>query len=622
MSRQHPPLLLPLILLLTLAAILQVTGLLARVDNRLGDALLADAAKARTLPADIVLVAIDQKSLEDLNAEAGAWPWPRAIHAELIDGLSRHGVKAIVFDVLFNEADTFRPDSDALLHEIAQEHDNLFFPSLLLADGQGAPLSALPPSFGARRSMQAHIDAAAPLLVPLVLAPENWQGGLINFEKDSDQHGRHARLHHTVDGWELPSLAASVARFTGARLPAGERIRLNWYGAPPRTISYSDLFHDLGRETPALAPGLKDAIVIIGATAPGLNDFRPTPLGALTPGAEVLSTAIANLRANDVLQDLLLPAGIPPLWPLAALLTALLAIGFRQRRSPLVSGIGLLLASLALLALARFLPLAGHYLPVGAALLLGWLAFGLFTLEAFWRERREREATIGLFSRFLDPRVVNELVARGELSREQKPEAREVTILFSDIRGFTTLSETRTPEAVVELLNRYFSAQVDVIFRHGGTLDKFIGDAIMAFWNAPTENPRHAADAVAAALDMAKALDAFKAELAATDGTLGDFDIGIGLHTGPAVVGFLGSNDRLDYTAIGDTVNLASRIEGCTKGVARVLVSQATRAACEREAPGRFVFHDHGEFHVKGRDQGVVLLEPRHRDNKHNPDGD
>ncbi|MCC2638506.1 MAG: adenylate/guanylate cyclase protein, partial [Moraxellaceae bacterium] len=138
----------------------------------------------------------------------------------------------------------------------------------------------------------------------------------------------------------------------------------------------------------------------------------------------------------------------------------------------------------------------------------------------------------------------------------------------------------------------------------------FIGDAIMAFWNAPTDNPHHAVHAVQAALGMAEALDQFKKELALTDGSLENFDIGIGVHTGSAVVGFLGSDDRLDYTAIGDTVNLGSRIEGCTKGVARVLVSGATREACERLAPGRFAFIDHGGFEVKGRDQGVQLFEP------------
>jgi adenylate cyclase len=340
----------------------------------------------------------------------------------------------------------------------------------------------------------------------------------------------------------------------------------------------------------------------VGATASGLNDMRPTPMGAQTQGVLVLTTAIANLRSGDWLRE-------PPVrWPLALALLAAMTLAFRRRRSPLRVGLALAAASVAVLALAWGALAINQYAPVGAALLLGWLGFVLFTLQAQWLDRREREATIGIFGRFLDPRVVAGLVETGELARDQKPQAREITILFSDIRGFTTLSETRTPEQVVDLLNRYFSRQVDVIFRHGGTLDKFIGDAIMAFWNAPTASPGHARKAVAAALEMTLALDEFKRELAAGNEGLGDFDVGIGLHTGPAVVGFLGSDTRMEYTAIGDTVNLASRIEGATKGVARVLVSDATRDAYGSE--GRIRFEHRGQFRVKGREKPVDLYEP------------
>jgi adenylate cyclase len=272
------------------------------------------------------------------------------------------------------------------------------------------------------------------------------------------------------------------------------------------------------------------------------------------------------------------------------------------------TGLGLALASAGLGLAAWGLLRVELYAPVGGALLLGWLAFAVFTVEGQRRERREREATVGLFGRFLDPRVVQGLVESGELDRERRPEAREITILFSDIRGFTTLSETRSPEQVVDLLNRYFTRQVEVIYRHGGTLDKFIGDAVMAFWNAPTESPDHARRAVHAALDMLVALDDFKRELAERGEGLGEFDIGIGLHTGPAVVGFLGSDSRMEYTAIGDTVNLGSRIEGTTKGVARVLVSNSTRDACAGSPELRFTHR--GQFKVKGREQPVDLYEP------------
>jgi adenylate cyclase len=177
-------------------------------------------------------------------------------------------------------------------------------------------------------------------------------------------------------------------------------------------------------------------------------------------------------------------------------------------------------------------------------------------------------------------------------------------VLFSDIRGFTTLSERKTPQEIVDILNRYFSLQVEIIFRHQGTLDKYIGDAIMAFWGAPTEQPDHARRALLAARDMEQALLRFKQELGEEGGA---FDIGIGLNSGEAVVGFIGSPEhRQDYTVIGDTVNTASRIEGATKDRARILVSDATRHAVGDICR----FRDHGEVRLKGKGEAVRLFEP------------
>jgi adenylate cyclase len=601
---KRTPVRLPLLAMAAAAALLWLLGGLDRADRALGDAMLVRHAQTRAPPPDIVVVAIDQRSLEELNELAGAWPWPRAVHGELLDGLAPWQPKAVAFDILFNEADAFRPDSDQALRDIAKGQTNLFFASLRLGDGRPTPMEQLPASLGAQRLSDMPADSAPTLLLPLVLDPVNWQGGLINFEADGDGRGRHARLWTDAGGWRIPGMAANVARFSGATLPDQTRVMLNWYGAPPRTLSYSALLDDLGQSQPRIAPSLRDSIIVVAATASGLNDMRPTPLAAQTQGVHVITTAIANLRAGDWLREW------PARWPLAAAAALGLALAFRRRLSPFKSALVLAAGTLALL-LSAYAGLHWNlYTPVGASLLLAWLGFGLFTMQAQWLERREREATIGLFGRFLDPRVVQSLVASGELSRDRKPEAREITILFSDIRGFTSLSETRSPEQVVHLLNRYFTRQVEVIFRHGGTLDKFIGDAVMAFWNAPTPSPGHAPSAVAAALDMVLALDAFKRELAAGDEGLGDFDIGIGLHTGPAVVGLLGSDSRMEYTAIGDTVNLASRIEGATKGVARVLVSGATREACRGNA--RFTFIPRGQFHVKGREQPVELFEPAH----------
>jgi adenylate cyclase len=211
---------------------------------------------------------------------------------------------------------------------------------------------------------------------------------------------------------------------------------------------------------------------------------------------------------------------------------------------------------------------------------------------------------VDFFSRFVNPHVVQDLLARGGFP--PAGQMREITILFSDIRGFTTLSEQLPPEQVVSLLNRYFGRQVEVILRHGGCLDKFIGDAIMAFWGAPLDDPDHAHHAVAAALEMSEQLEQFKRELGEQGA---HFDVGVGLNSGAAIVGLMGSENKREYTAIGDAVNVASRIEGLTKGVARILVSEETVRRCGTS----FDFAERGLHKVKGREKEVRLYEPIRR---------
>jgi adenylate cyclase len=207
-------------------------------------------------------------------------------------------------------------------------------------------------------------------------------------------------------------------------------------------------------------------------------------------------------------------------------------------------------------------------------------------------------------------------VAKGVTLASLSGKSRQISVLFSDIRGFTTLSEGSTPEEVVELLNAYFTLQAEAVFQQQGTLDKYIGDAIMAFWGAPTEQPDHALRAVAAAMEMSDKLEQFREQLAQQGKTVGqNLEIGIGVHSGPAVVGFIGSPNKQEYTAIGDTVNLTSRIEGQTKGISRVLVSEDTRQLCELQANGHcpYDFIDHGSYEVKGRSRAVRLYEPKRR---------
>ncbi|WP_374347525.1 CHASE2 domain-containing protein [Chitinimonas sp.] len=592
-------------LLATVLVVLDYAWLAATtvVDQRGGDVLLRLQAAGRPASEQVVVVDIDQRSLEEMNAQAGSWPWPRSVHAELIDYLARQKPQAIVFDFHFNEPDIFRPEHDQLFADAVAAQSNVYLAMALADSGLGGPVAQLPASVGAQPGPAARKDARIPLLLPLVMLqykhPEAMRGGLINYAEDSDRVGRHYYLYRERDGWRFPSMPARLARDFGWQAPSGEQYLLNWRHAW-RHISYADLYQDAQREKPQRpANEFAGKVVLIGTAAPGLQDLRITPLASVYPAVDILATAIDNLRAGDWLNQ---PPRIVAL-PLVLLLLLVLTLAFRAGLNATRIALALLLFT-ALAWLAAWLALRqGWLLPLFAPFAFAWGFFWLCALLAYLAERAQREQAVGMFGRFLDPRVVGDLVARGEINADLNAESRDVTVLFSDIRGFTSLSETRTPQAIVSLLNRYFSTQVEIIFRHGGTLDKFIGDAIMAFWGAPVGDPDHARHAIAAAIEMSQALERFKAEL--TD--LGqDFDIGIGLNSGPAVIGFIGSQDRLDYTAIGDTVNLASRIEGQTKGIARVLVSESTRQA----AGEVFQYRDCGEHHVKGREQLVRLFEP------------
>ena len=271
----------------------------------------------------------------------------------------------------------------------------------------------------------------------------------------------------------------------------------------------------------------------------------------------------------------------------------------------------MILVTILLLALSYVLISKNYLFELLTPILFAWAFYLIVAVTEYLNERKTKELAVATFSRFLDPRVVQSLVNKGATMASMSGKSREISVLFSDIRGFTTLSEKSTPEEVVALLNDYFSLQAKAVFESGGTLDKYIGDAIMAFWGAPTEMHDHALRAVETALVMSEKLHDFRAACVAKGMLLGNaLDVGIGVHSGNAVVGFIGSETKLDYTAIGDTVNLTSRIEGLTKGVARVLVSVDTRDRCLSAANCPYEFIEKGSFQVKGREQLVNLYEP------------
>ena len=607
-------------LLLVGAALLAVMVLefgwlhwLQPLEHRLLDNFERWQARVPDADPDIVIVNIDERSLAQFSNAVGRWPWPRSIHAELIEALEKQHPRAIVFDVLFSDPDLYRKEGDEYFAAAIRATDNTYFPMLRLEDKggvDGVPLAQFGRQLGIAPGPGARREAQATLVLPLPAMLESGRLGIHNALADDDKVVRRYYVNMDAQGWRIPSLPARVAQGLGYPLPADDVITLHWRGPAFsfRYVSYWDVYEDMQRRQPARPRDeFRDKIVIVGATATGLHDIRATPVDGFYPGVEILATAIDNLKRGDPMRPA--PPALAP--ALALLLVLAVTVLFARYRHPLFIGLGLLLGTLALLTISYQLVGLRWLVPVLSPLMFGWTQYAVLALQEYLDERKSRLQAVATFGRFLDPRVVELLVSRGETTHSLSGHSREISVLFSDIRGFTTLSEANAPEAVVELLNRYFTLQAQAIFEHTGTLDKYIGDAIMAFWGAPSEQPGHALHAVSAALMMSERLESFRL----TAGALGqELEIGIGIHSGPAVVGFIGADSRQDYTAIGDTVNLASRIEGQTKGIARVLVSEDTKRLCEQQSgtqPCPFEFVDCGSHEVKGRAQPVRLFEPR-----------
>lgn len=603
------PVLLALFVALILVDFFGLGGI-TPLEHPLQDFLVRIHSATRAPDPGVVVVDVDDPSLLEAQREQGlSWPWPRSMYADLINGLMTQDPKAVVFDIYMVDPDTLRPENDRYLIETAAPNDKVYFPMVRLegADDSkaAAELKDYPPQFGFVAGPHAQPDARAAMLFPLPQLAITGRVGVVNFLQDADKVGRRYYVYYDAYGWHLPSLPVKVAEGLGYKVPTGPSFVLNWRGKNGGIphVSFYDLYKDMQRRVSQRPPDeFKGKIVVIGSNAAGLGDAHPTPIAASYSGVDILATALSNIKDGDWLRRS--PAWVGAL--LSLLLVGSLAALFGRSQGPFRTGLALLVVSAVVIGGAYFLLQLRWLMPVTQPLGFAWFFFFSMALAEYLRERRERLHAIGMFGRFLDPRVVADLVKSQRNLLDEGAKSREVTVLFSDIRGFTTLSETRSPEEVVSILNRYFTRQVEVVFRHGGTVDKFIGDAIMAFWGAPLADPDQAKHAVAAALEMSKVLLEFRKDLGDLSQT---FDIGIGIHTGQAVVGFMGSENKLDYTAIGDTVNLASRIEGQTKGVARVLVSAATKDRCG----GTFDFEPRGTYKVKGRAQPVDLFEPREK---------
>jgi adenylate cyclase len=591
--------------------------------------LLADPGRASS---DIVLLAVDQYSLDVYEKEQGlGWPWPRQIYAGVLDFLKAGGAKAVFFDLMLTEDSTYGIDDDRLLAEAMTRSGNVVLPFFLSAtEGEADPgeeevlaRSAWPggsvPSpdstlgISGRRGERT-VPLARSVSLPVdILAAAAAKMGNVQFVPDGDSVYRRLPLVFAYGGRLFPAVPLALADVAGyapdlseVPLDRSGNMILRYCGpiGTYKTYSIGAVINSQARIEEDLEPQVQPRefagkTVIVGTNAAGLFDFRPTPFGGVYPGMEILATALDNIVHRGAIRE----APAAATWVSVLFLALLAGVGTTMLKKiwhlaafglalPIAAAAGSLLA-------AR----AGLWVEFVAPAFAGVTAFIAASLLNYGIEGRQRRFIKSAFRYYLSPQVIDRVLDNPSLLR-LGGERREITAFFSDVAGFTSISEGLSPEDLVGLLNAYLSEMTDIILDLGGTLDKYEGDAIIAFWNAPVDQPDHALRACRAALRCQKRLAERREELRHRFGH--EVRMRVGLNSGPAVVGNMGSERRFDYTAMGDTMNLASRLEGAGKlyGVP-ILVGEETERRVREEILAREV----DVIRVVGKKRPVRIFE-------------
>jgi adenylate cyclase len=509
-------------------------------------------------------------------------------------------------------------------------------PAVLAAyarDGVPKPRGASPVNIIERASKDAapykeRLHSFEGASLPLPVLAESAPAGVINIASDYDGVIRQIPLVVLIGGDVYPSLALrTFMRALGTKVltvgagPNGiEYLKAGSYAIPvsrngsihipfsgPRGtydyVSASDVLK--GDVDPEFLAG---RVAFVGTSAAGLMDIRATPLDSHYPGVETHAAILDAIISGNVIT---VPAFTPGIQALAILAAGFLSAAvFGLARPRTYIPVGALLISAAILASRSYFSNGVFISPLYVSLTVGIMGASMIFLR-FWQEEKKKLVLRNAFSRYVSPEVVRRIARQG--SDLFAGEERELSIIFTDIRGFTTISEKLTPNQTVRLLNRYFTPMTAIVLGRGGTLDKFIGDALMAFWNAPLDVQGHPALAVEAAMDMQAKLTYLNEELVSEFGT--EIRIGAGIHTGLAYVGNMGSEDLVNYTLIGDNVNLASRIEGlCPQYGVRIVASADTMKGCG----DKFMWQYIDTINVKGKTLPVSVYTPISREEGRN----
>lgn len=589
-------------------------------------------------PQNIKVILIDEASIKAMEGILGRWPWPREIWTDLLDFLSIGGARAVLFDILFTERQGGAHDS--ALMEATRTSGNVYHSMMILREeldekedrsGLNKPM---PEDFVKRFSLKGVHDSfltkpgteSNNYTIPFTDLYTVSKGiGVVEFTPDIDGVFRRTRPLREYQGKYYPVLGLSpivdenteigikrnVISIKNRTLPIDNtgNYLINMYGKVG-AYSISGIFASMQKirkgevESLIINPGeFRDSIVFVGASAVGVEDLKSTSIGQRTPGVLLHASFLSNYLLNDFLHP---PKKIITIISIliGAFLTTHIVLFSKRLLIRTSFPIGMLVLYVACSIFAFMMNYVFEIIPfVFSTLTSSFISFGYLTFT----EAKEKRKVSQLFAQYVSKEVLDEIIRnRMDYRKAGAGSKVEITVLFSDIRGFTTFSENTPPDRVVEMLNCYFSRMAEIILKYNGTLDKYIGDAIMAFWGAPVPIADHAERAVLTAIEMLSALNDVNKTLK-SKGYDFELKVGIGINTGIATIGNIGSEKKLNYTIVGDTVNLASRLEGLTKEFnSSLIISEYTYERIKDKITCKSL----GNIKVKGREKPVEIYTP------------
>ncbi len=632
-----------------LFAALYATGRLDSWEARSYDWRVASSAHFDATQSKVVMFYVDQASLDFMKHNDIGWPWPRALYADVLQFAKTGGARAVVFDLIYSEDSVYGVADDAAFAAGLSEVGNGYM-AMFMSQKPGETVPDIAPilersaviTTGQGVLIPNYAGFLALPIPPLMQAAKGF--GNVQFSPDSDGVYRRLPLLFGYQGKVLPSLyigmlhgehpESAVGLAPGAlgfplvvsssnhpsvlRQAQDERVNIPLDAQGNMVLKFYggvDTFPNIGLakiltaaqdlkegRTPSVDPSIvKDKVVIVGVSAPGLYDLRPQPMASRYPGAEIHATAFQNILTGDFMR--VTPAWIGVLG--VVLLGILLGVIVRlDIPTPVAIGVGVMALIISIGLPVAFI-YVGWWVPMvaPAGAVVGTFVAGM--VLNYLAEGKKKRMIRSTFQKYLAPDVVKSLLKNPDAIALGGAE-KVLTVYFSDIAGFTDISEKISPQEVVEALNHYLTRCSQIVIDSRGTIDKYIGDAVMAFWGAPLPMSDHAEHACFAALKVQKMLKAWNEERV----RLGKPPLAtrIGIHTGTCVVGNMGSTQRMNYTVMGDTVNLASRLEGLNKFFGTQTIASGDCVATLRD---KILCRHLAAVRVKGRSGAVEIYELR-----------